>query len=103
MKEKTEDWRACWLDVLAMASGSDLPSTKQRGVRATARVAVVLVSIPAYIKLFEEAKRQSNEDFESSHELGERGVVIGPVEGNFRTACAEVSANWTADPSHPGQ
>jgi len=36
---------------------------------------------PAYLKIYDEAERRSSHDFESSHQRGEQGVVIGPVEG----------------------
>lgn len=38
---------------------------------------------PIYLELFEEAKRRSELDFESSHKRGKRGVIIGPIDGKF--------------------
>jgi len=38
---------------------------------------------PIYVELFEEAKRRSARDYWRSHKLGERGIVIGPTDGNF--------------------
>ena len=37
-----------------------------------------------YVNLLEEAKRRSEADFATSHTKSKRGVVIGPVEGNFK-------------------
>lgn len=37
-----------------------------------------------YLDLLKEAERRSETDFSTSHRRGERGVVIGPVDGEFR-------------------
>jgi hypothetical protein len=41
---------------------------------------------PVYIELLEEAERRSAEAFKTSHQRGERGIVVGPTEGNFNHA-----------------
>jgi hypothetical protein len=38
----------------------------------------------AYLKIIKEAERRSKKDFRQSHRRGERGIVIGPTEGDFR-------------------
>lgn len=38
----------------------------------------------AYLDLLAEAERRSASDFEASHARGARGVLIGPVDGEFR-------------------
>ena len=37
-----------------------------------------------YVDLLEEAKRRGEADFATSHNWNKRGVVIGPVEGDFQ-------------------
>ena len=37
-----------------------------------------------YVDFLEEAQRRSEADFATSHTRSKRGVVIGPVEGNFQ-------------------
>jgi len=39
---------------------------------------------PVYLKLFQEARERSNKDFDSYHNEGEAGIVIGPTEGKFK-------------------
>ena len=39
---------------------------------------------PVYLSLLDEAYERAEEDYETSHTRGERGVVIGPTEGAFR-------------------
>jgi hypothetical protein len=38
---------------------------------------------PVYLELLEVAERKSAADFETSHQRGDRGVAIGPTDGNF--------------------
>lgn len=38
---------------------------------------------PVYLEILKEAKRRSSLDYETTHKRGERGVIIGPTEGEF--------------------
>ena len=50
-----------------------------------AHVAIVETTVdPVYLQLLEEAERRSAIDFESSHQHGARGVVVGPTGGELR-------------------
>lgn len=40
--------------------------------------------LPDYLSLLDEAYRRAEKDFGTSHERGERGVAIGPTEGDFK-------------------
>jgi hypothetical protein len=40
--------------------------------------------LPAYLSLLDEAYQRADEDYETSHTRGDRGIVIGPTEGEFK-------------------